>query len=75
MERITTKTERQVESNTGNDDTTCDGQRSRLDYAVASSPFAGRIGGNQEFVVTTSDDDASEVLKKLPDAVRTEQIA
>lgn len=63
------KTERQVESNAGDRSTAMDGQLSRLEYAVASSPFAGRIGGNQEFVVTDQDDDASEVLKKLPDAV------
>lgn len=39
--------------------------RGRARQAVASAPFAGRIGGNQEFVA--SDDDS--ILKKQPDAV------
>lgn len=64
------KTERQVEANAAAHAAAMDDARARLDYAVASSPFAGRIGGNQEFVVTGRDDDANEVLKKLPDAVR-----
>lgn len=68
---IMLKTERNVESNTEDSAAAMVAQRSRLDYAVSSSPFAGRIGGNQEFVVTSDDDDASEVLKKLPDAVST----
>lgn len=74
------KTERQVESNdihgnitTTNNNTTIGKALNRRAsrYEVASSPFAGRIGGNQEFVVTDQDHDASEVLKKLPDAVRS----
>ncbi len=32
---------------------------------VASTPFAGRIGGNQEFIASRDD----ERLKKQPDAV------
>lgn len=63
------KTERQVESNADGNTINMTAQHSRLDYAVSSSPFAGRIGGNQEFVVTSEDEDASELLKKLPDAV------
>lgn len=63
------KTERQMESNTVTGTSSTDGQRSRHTYTVSSSPFAGRIGGNQDFVVTSHDDDAGEVLKKLPDAV------
>lgn len=66
------KTERQMESNVDSPmANTLDRQQTRPRFEVSSSPFAGRIGGNQEFVVTSEDDDASEVLKKLPDAVST----
>lgn len=34
---------------------------------VRIPPFAGRIGGNQEFVASGDDED---ILKKQPDAVR-----
>ena len=44
--------------------------RRKSSHAVAQSPFAGRIGGNQEFVLSRDDEAAEEVLKKLPDAVR-----
>jgi hypothetical protein len=37
----------------------------KLRLEVASSPFAGRIGGNQEFVASHDD----ERLKTQPDAV------
>ena len=37
---------------------------------VSSAPFAGRVGGNQEFTVTSDDDKAEAILKKQPDAVR-----
>lgn len=67
---VMSKTERQMESNMATSTSTTDGRHPQLDYTVASSPFAGRVGGNQDFVVTSQDDDASEVLKKLPDAVR-----
>lgn len=40
-------------------------QRLRQRYQVASKPFAGRIGGNQEFVASPD----SEELQKQPDAV------
>jgi hypothetical protein len=45
------------------------GLRSRKRQDVATRPFAGRIGGNQEFVVHGDSDDADEILKKQPDAV------
>ena len=38
-------------------------------HTVAEAPFAGRIGGNQEFVVHPDDEDSKELLKKQPDAV------
>ena len=38
--------------------------------AVASAPFAGRIGGNQEFIAIGDDEATEEILKKQPDAVR-----
>ena len=47
-----------------NDDHGFYGQ-SKLRLEVASSPFAGRIGGNQEFVAPHDD----ERLKKQRDAV------
>jgi hypothetical protein len=50
------------------------GLRSRKRQDVATRPFAGRIGGNQEFVVHSDSDDADEILKKQPDAVGTVQI-
>lgn len=64
------KIDREMESGTfTNDNDSPMEQSRRLNYAVASAPFAGRIGGNQEFVVSSRDDDAGDVLKKLPDAV------
>lgn len=33
-----------------------------------SAPFAGRIGGNQEFTLDRSDPNNEELLKKVPDA-------
>ena len=35
---------------------------------VSSRPFAGRIGGNQEFVAAPGDEKAEEILKQQPDA-------
>lgn len=43
--------------------------RARLQNAVASAPFAGRIGGNQEFIADPDDEESQELLKKQPDAV------
>ena len=40
-------------------------RKRQVQQSVATSPFAGRIGGNQEFVVS---EDAS-ILKRQPDAV------
>jgi hypothetical protein len=36
--------------------------------AIASRPFAGRIGGNQEFTVSPSDAGYSSIVAKNPDA-------
>jgi hypothetical protein len=33
-----------------------------------SAPFAGRLGGNQEFTLDRSDPQNEELLKKVPDA-------
>ena len=44
--------------------------RSRRRHAVATAPFAGRIGGNQEFIASGYDEESEEILKKQPDAVR-----
>lgn len=41
----------------------------RRSAAVRQTPFAGRIGGNQEFVADGDDEDTEELLKKQPDAV------
>lgn len=40
--------------------------RRRRNHAVAQTPFAGRLGGNQEFI---ADDDDESILEKQPDAV------
>ena len=40
--------------------------QSKLTPAVA--PFAGRLGGNQDFVVDRSDPRNDKVLEKVPDA-------
>jgi hypothetical protein len=45
--------------------------RRRARQIVASSPFAGRIGGNQEFVASGDD----SILKKQPDAVGANDIS
>jgi hypothetical protein len=39
--------------------------------SVASRPFAGRIGGNQEFTLTPSDDSFTSTVQTLPDAGAT----
>lgn len=36
--------------------------------SLLSTPFAGRIGGNQEFTVSSSDSDFESVVSKQPDA-------
>ncbi|KAF2688797.1 MIP transporter [Lentithecium fluviatile CBS 122367] len=36
--------------------------------SIASRPFAGRIGGNQEFTLSPSDSDFGSVISKQPDA-------
>jgi hypothetical protein len=36
--------------------------------SIASRPFAGRIGGNQEFTVSPNDSDFHSVISKQPDA-------
>ncbi|KAF2243337.1 hypothetical protein BU26DRAFT_523667 [Trematosphaeria pertusa] len=38
---------------------------------VASRPFAGRIGGNQEFILSPSDSSFDKVTSKAPDAAAT----
>ena len=43
---------------------------SRHRHSIASAPFAGRIGGNQEFIATGDDEATEEILKRQPDAVR-----
>ena len=45
---------------------TQDGRFPSDGYTVASTPFAGRIGANQEFSVQSAGD--AEVLEKTPDA-------
>lgn len=39
--------------------------------SVASRPFAGRIGGNQEFTLSPSDSEYHEIVSKVPDATPT----
>ncbi|KAJ9610556.1 hypothetical protein H2200_005333 [Cladophialophora chaetospira] len=41
---------------------------SRRRRGTLSTPFAGRLGGNQEFTLDRSDPDNEELLKKMPDA-------
>src|SRR5438128_1745526 len=43
------------------------GQREHR-LSVASRPFAGRIGGNQEFTLDPCDTSFTSTLEKLPDA-------
>lgn len=42
--------------------------RMRLATGMRSSPFAGRLGGNQEFVVDRENPDNAGLLDKVPDA-------
>lgn len=44
--------------------------RARQATAVSELPFAGRIGGNQEFTVSDDSEKSREILEKQPDAVR-----
>ena len=41
----------------------------RLRPAIANAHFAGRIGGNQEFIADPDSDDTQSLLKRQPDAV------
>ncbi|KAK4505120.1 hypothetical protein PRZ48_003083 [Zasmidium cellare] len=43
----------------------------RQGKGVADAQFAGRLGGNQEFIADVNDEDAQSLLKKQPDAVST----
>lgn len=43
--------------------------RRNVQEAVRQAPFAGRIGGNQEFVTLGDDEESEAILKKQPDAV------
>jgi hypothetical protein len=52
------------------DDTASFALRSRKRHPVVVAPFAGRIGGNQEFVEHGDSIESEEILKKQPDAVR-----
>ncbi|KIV89951.1 hypothetical protein PV10_07305 [Exophiala mesophila] len=42
--------------------------RMRLATGVRSSPFAGRLGGNQEFVVDRENPENAVLLERMPDA-------
>ena len=42
---------------------------------IAEIPFAGRIGGNQEFTVSQDSSDAESVLEKQPDAAPLSNIS
>ena len=57
------KEERRDQSNNAEDSY----EQARPRQTVATAPFAGRIGGNQEFVASGGD----SILKKQPDAVGT----
>lgn len=48
-------------------------RKSRTDHVplVASRPFVGRIGGNQEFTISPSDSSNRELIAKVPDAAAT----
>ena len=37
--------------------------------ALRTAPFAGRIGGNQEFIAAADDESEEAIRKKQPDAV------
>jgi hypothetical protein len=39
--------------------------------SVSSRPFAGRIGGNQEFTLAPDDASFSDVVERVPDAAAT----
>jgi hypothetical protein len=43
--------------------------RRRVKPSVTAAPFAGRLGGNQDFIADKHDEDAKRLLKKHPDAV------
>jgi hypothetical protein len=42
--------------------------KSQLEWRENTFPFAGRIGGNQEFTLDKSDPDHGRILKEIPDA-------
>ena len=43
----------------------------RSGRVIAQTQFAGRLGGNQEFVVDPNSEDARSLQEKQPDSVRT----
>ena len=43
--------------------------RRKAQDRVRQAPFAGRIGGNQEFVELGDDEESEAILKRQPDAV------
>jgi hypothetical protein len=43
--------------------------RVRIGATISEKPFAGRIGGNQEFTVSNESEEGRNVLEKQPDAV------
>lgn len=43
--------------------------RPKLRGSIRQAPFAGRIGGNQEFIAIGDDEESEAILKKQPDAV------
>ena len=45
------------------------GTRRHTIAAVSELPFAGRIGGNQEFTVSEDSEKGREILRRQPDAV------
>ena len=42
---------------------------------IRQAPFAGRIGGNQEFVALGDDEESEAILRRQPDAVRLDEAA
>ena len=44
-------------------------RRARPLQPVRQAPFAGRIGGNQEFVAIAGDEETEALLSRQPDAV------
>lgn len=42
---------------------------------VSTANFAGRIGGNQEFIADPADEDTHSLLRKQPDAVSLSDVS